>query len=66
MVECIDKILSISSEISIKEFKADWIKQDAIIRNLEIIGEAANAIDIHFKESYDQIPWKQIKGMRNI
>lgn len=38
---------------------------DATIRNLEIIGEAANNIPEKSKNALTTIPWKQIRGLRN-
>ena len=40
--------------------------QDAIIRRLEIIGEAVKNVDDDFRNKYPQIPWKKIAGMRDI
>ena len=40
--------------------------QDAVIRNLEIIGEAAKKIDKEFKNKYPNIEWKKITGMRDV
>lgn len=40
--------------------------QLAVERNLEIIGEAAARISIELKDSTPDIPWRQIKGLRNI
>lgn len=37
---------------------------DAVIRNFEIIGEAANRIDEDFRTSYPSIEWKRIRGFR--
>lgn len=39
--------------------------QDAVIRPLEIIGEAANRLPDHFTRKHSDIPWAQIIGMRN-
>lgn len=48
----------------------DWLKDqktiDAVIRNLEIIGEAASKVPQEMQEKYSDIPWYQMKGMRNI
>ena len=46
-------------------FEAKWIEQDAIIRNLEIIGEAAINISDDLKQRYPDILWKEMRGMRN-
>ncbi len=40
--------------------------QDAVLRRLEIIGEAAKKMDENFKGQYADIPWKKIAGMRDI
>ncbi len=40
--------------------------QDAILRRLEIIGEAVKNISQEFRNQYPDIPWKQIAGMRDI
>jgi uncharacterized protein with HEPN domain len=38
---------------------------DAVIRNFEIIGEAANRLPEEFKEKYQHIDWHRIRGFRN-
>ncbi len=40
-------------------------KQDAVIRNLEIIGEAVKGLSDGFKNKHRDIPWKKIAGMRD-
>ena len=46
-------------------FKADNKTVDAVIRNFEIIGEAATKLPEDFKDQHQQINWHRIKGMRN-
>ena len=48
-----------------EEFKRNKLYQDAIIRKLEIIGEASTNISDELKKRYSQVPWREIKGMRN-
>ena len=48
------------------EFYSNRQVQDAIIRRLEIIGEAVKNVDDDFRNKYPQIPWKKIAGMRDI
>ncbi|MEO1713455.1 MAG: HepT-like ribonuclease domain-containing protein, partial [Bacteroidota bacterium] len=38
---------------------------DAVVRNFEIIGEAANKVDQEIKEVYTQVEWRRIIGLRN-
>ena len=39
---------------------------DAVIRNLEVIGEASKSIPANIRRLYPDIPWAQMSGMRNI
>jgi len=49
-----------------EEFYNNSQVQDAVLRRLEIIGEAVKNIPEEFREQYPDIPWKQIAGMRDI
>lgn len=66
IIECIEKLEFILKDLNYGEYLEDWIKQDAIIRNVEIIGEAISNIDENLKSKYPEVPWKEAKGMRNI
>jgi uncharacterized protein with HEPN domain len=46
-------------------FMSDLKTQDAVIRNIEIIGEATKNLSDGLKSSHTDIPWKQIAGMRD-
>ncbi len=60
-----ERILKYVKELSFYDF-LDHIKtQDAIVRNLEIIGEAVKRLSRGLKERYKDIPWKEIAGMRD-
>ncbi|MCX5646754.1 MAG: DUF86 domain-containing protein [Phycisphaerae bacterium] len=52
--------------MSYDDFLADRKTQDAVIRNVEIIGEAARSLPADFTERHEDIPWSDIIGMRNI
>ncbi len=52
--------------LSEAEFNSNRQVQDAIVRRLEIIGEAVKNIDENFRNKYPQIPWKKVAGMRDI
>ncbi len=41
------------------------MKQDAVVRNLEIIGEAAKNVSQEFKTLHPNVPWKQMTGTRD-
>ena len=46
-------------------FKKSHIVQDAVIRQIEIIGEAAKNLSPNFRNSHPQIPWRDLAGMRD-
>jgi uncharacterized protein with HEPN domain len=46
-------------------FLASPITQDAVVRNFEIIGEAAKGLSESFKSNYAAVPWKRVSGMRD-
>jgi hypothetical protein len=61
----IERISSYTSGMTREEFGRDPKTQDAVIRNLEILGEAAKNIPESFKKKYSEVPWKRIAGMRD-
>ncbi len=65
ILTCIKKIKKYSKGQSKLQFKESELLQDAIIRNIEIIGEASKKISPSFKKDYSHIPWKEISGMRD-
>jgi uncharacterized protein with HEPN domain len=68
ILEAADRVLHYTKGMSREEFFADTLKQDAVIRNVEIIGEATNNLleaDPSIAGKYPSIPFAQIYGMRN-
>jgi uncharacterized protein with HEPN domain len=64
--ECIQKIERYTKNISERQFELNNEKQDAVIRRLEIIGEAVKKLSPDFRKKYPDIPWKKIAGMRDL
>jgi uncharacterized protein with HEPN domain len=65
ILDCIRKIKEFTGGLSIKDFSVNELVQDAVIRNIEIIGEASKKISSDTKQIYYEIPWKEIAGMRD-
>ncbi len=65
MLECMQKIERYFQDMKFEEFQSSEITIDAVLRNLEIIGEAARNIDEDIKNKYDDIPWQDIVDFRN-
>jgi len=65
ILDCIRIIKEFSNGLSLREFKTNELVQDAIIRNIEIIGEASKKISNETKQTYNKILWKEIAGMRD-
>lgn len=63
--ECIEKIMKYTSE-GREAFMGSTLTQDAVIRNFEIIGEAAKHLSEGFKTAHPESPWKQIAGFRDV
>jgi len=63
--EAIDRIMSYTSRMEYDGFLQDYKTQDAVIRNIEILGEAAKLLSDETKEKYPNIPWKDIAGTRD-
>lgn len=66
ILESISRIEEYVKGLDEAEFYGNGEKQDAVLRRLEIIGEAVKNIPQHVRDGYPEIPWKQIAGMRDI
>jgi uncharacterized protein with HEPN domain len=66
ILQSIDKISLYLADMTLNQFQKNELTIDAIIRNFEIIGEASNHIPLTIRSCYTDIPWEQMKGMRNI
>jgi len=60
--EAIEKIERYTSGMPRKSFEKDEKTTDAVVRNLEIIGEAANRLPDSFKDEHSEIEWIKIIG----
>jgi uncharacterized protein with HEPN domain len=62
---CIEKIQEYTKDLTVEDFNNSELIQDAVIRNIEIIGEATKKISKDLKSQYPEIPWKEMSGMRD-
>ena len=66
ILACIGKIKEYTQEMTYEQFCVDGKTVDAVIRNLEIIGEAAGYIPLEIQEKHPELAWLEMRGMRNI
>ncbi|POB09970.1 DUF86 domain-containing protein [Sulfobacillus sp. hq2] len=64
--EAVQRIKRWTERISHEEFLDDEIRQSAVIRQLEIIGEATGRLTVEFLRAYPNLPWNVMKSMRNL
>ncbi len=60
------KIEEYTGGISEEDFSVNSQIQDAVLRRLEVIGEAAKHIPEDFRRKYPEIPWKKMAGLRDV
>ena len=65
IIESANKILEYTHDLSFEAFTNDSKAIDAVIRNFEIIGEAANRLPEDFKNHPSNNDWHRIRGFRN-
>ena len=65
IIDSIDAIADFSKEMSKGAFLSSRLKQSAIVREIEIIGEAAKNISEKLKKEHSEIEWKEISATRD-
>lgn len=63
--EALRRIRTYTGAMRYGEFIADTKTQDAVIRNLEILGEATKGISARLREERQDVPWKGMSGVRD-
>ena len=64
--EAIDKVRNYTAGLTRESFAQDAMRIDAVIRNLEIIGEAAKMVPESIRARFPLVEWKKIAGLRDI
>lgn len=65
ILEAIDNIKEYTQGMSYGDFIKDKKTKDAVVRNLEVIGEATKNIPVEVKEKHSEVNWKATTGMRD-
>ncbi len=65
ILAAIDRIQRYTSGKTYDDLAADDMMYYAVVKNIEIIGEAANMLTPEFQAEHIETPWKMVKGMRN-
>lgn len=65
ILEAAAKIAAYTAGMNREDFISSSIAADAVVRNLEIIGEAANRLPAEFTDKHPEIEWRKIIGLRH-
>lgn len=65
ILECAQKIERYTADGK-DRFVSDTMVQDAVLRNLEVIGEATKRLDDTYRRAHPQIPWRAVAGLRDV
>lgn len=65
ILDAIEKLEFVANTTTKEEFLNDWLKQDAVLKNFIVIGEATSQIDEAIKLKFPEVDWRAAKSMRN-
>ena len=65
ILDAINRIQGYTAGVSYDQFLQDSLLQDGVVRQLEIIGEAAKNVSSTFRDAHPELPWSQMTGTRN-
>ena len=65
ILSAIERVRRYTQGKTYEDLVADDMMYYAVVKNIEIIGEAANMITSEFQDTHPNTPWKKVKGMRN-
>ena len=65
MAAAVARIAEFVDRVPRAEFEREWTLQNALIRELEILGEAASKLSAGFVKANPEVPWKGMTGLRH-
>lgn len=65
ILECVQKIERFTAD-GRERFFRDAMVQDAVLRNFEVIGEAAKRLDDRYRTAHPEVPWRALAGLRDV
>ena len=65
ILAAIDRVARYTKDKTFDDLLADDMMYYAVVKNIEMMGEAANMLTSEFQDSHPETPWKMVKGMRN-
>ncbi|MCA9520959.1 MAG: DUF86 domain-containing protein [Myxococcales bacterium] len=66
MLDAIVRVEEYVAGMTLASFQADRKTVDAVVRNLEVIGEAAKALPDEVREAHPDVEWRKISGLRDV
>jgi uncharacterized protein with HEPN domain len=66
IVEAVERIRSITSDMTLEAFEGDWQRQWLVERGVEIISEASRHLSAELKARHAVIPWPKVAGIGNV
>ena len=61
-----ERIIRYSKGLTPVQFEGDDLVNDAVLRNLELLGEAAKQIPDSIRQRHPQVPWRRVAGLRDV
>ncbi len=66
VLTCCDKVVRYTEGMDQRAFEVDDRTYDAVVRNLEVIGEAAKQLPVEARQLATQVEWRKIAGLRDV
>ena len=66
MLQASRKAIEYARGLNEEQFQASGLHQDAILRQLTIVGEAAKRVSAEFRGGHPEVPWREIAGFRDV